>query len=127
LSAERSPEVRANLERAEESIAAAEKLSTAGHHDFAASRAYYAAFYAGTAALLGEELRFSKHSGVISGVHQHFNKTGRIPRSLSDDLKLLNELRIIGDYGEMQHVPEKEAVKAIAAAKRLVEALRKLC
>jgi len=51
---------------------------------------------------------------------------GRIPRSLSDDLKFLNELRIIGDYGEMQHVPEKEAAGAIAAAKRLVEALRKL-
>lgn len=42
-------------------------------------------------------------------------------------MKLLNELRIIGDYGEMQHVPEKEAEEAIAAAKRLVEALGKLC
>lgn len=127
MTVERSPEVRANLDRARESIDAAEKLLAAGHHDFAASRAYYAAFYVGTAALLDAGLRFSKHSGVISGVHQQFIKTGRIPRSLSADLKLLNELRIIGDYGEMQHVPEEEAERAIAAAIRLVEALGKLC
>lgn len=42
------PELVANLERAEESIRAAKLLLGAGHFDFAASRAYYAAFYAAT-------------------------------------------------------------------------------
>jgi len=45
-----------------------------------ASRAYYAAFYAATAALLCEELEFSKHSGVIAFIHREFVKTRRLDR-----------------------------------------------
>jgi len=56
-------EIAANLERAEHSIQAAKELAASGFYDFAASRAYYAAFYAATAALLDEGLEFSKHSG----------------------------------------------------------------
>lgn len=123
----RRAEIEANLSRARESIRAAEHLEKAGYHDFAASRAYYAGFYAATAALLAEDLRYSKHSGVISGVHQHFIKTGRVPRSLGRDLRLLHELRLLGDYGEVRHVPESEAAKAIQAAKRLVEGLATIC
>jgi len=37
-------EIAANLERAERSIAAAKKLAASRFYDFAASRAYYAAF-----------------------------------------------------------------------------------
>ncbi len=44
-------EITANLERAEESIAASGKLVEESYFDFAASRAYYAAFYAVSAAL----------------------------------------------------------------------------
>lgn len=56
-------EIAANLERAEQSIRASQDLSIKGYYDFAASRAYYAAFYAATAVLLNEGLDFSKHSG----------------------------------------------------------------
>jgi len=126
LTGDRRAEIDANLARAEESLKAARVLEASGHHDFAASRAYYAAFYAATAALLAADIRYKKHSGVIAGVHQHFIKPGRLPRSLGEDLRLLNELRLIGDYGEIQHVPAAEARKAIAAARRLVEALRKM-
>jgi hypothetical protein len=38
------PEVKAKQERAEESLRAAQLLYKAGHWDFAAARAYYAAF-----------------------------------------------------------------------------------
>lgn len=74
------PELVANLERAEESIRAAKLLFGAGHFDFAASRAYYAAFYAATAATLDEGLRFSQHKGVITATHQRFIKTGRLDK-----------------------------------------------
>jgi uncharacterized protein (UPF0332 family) len=59
-------EIAANLERAEKSIQAAKELAASGFDDFAASRAYYAAFYAATAALLNEGMEFSRHSGVIA-------------------------------------------------------------
>ena len=45
-------EIAANLERAEQSIQAAQQLASGGYYDFAASRAYYVAFYAATAVLL---------------------------------------------------------------------------
>ena len=70
-------EIVANLERAEKAIQAAQELASSAYYDFVASRAYYAVFYAATALLLCEELVFSKHSGVISSIHQNFVKTGR--------------------------------------------------
>ncbi len=41
---EHEQEIAANLERAEQSIQAAKDLAVKDYHDFAASRAYYAAF-----------------------------------------------------------------------------------
>ena len=47
-------EVVAYWERAEQSLEAARDLAAGGYYDIAASRAYYAAFYAATAVLLCE-------------------------------------------------------------------------
>ena len=52
MTPEYEQEIAANLERAEQSIQAAKDLTVKGYHDFAASRAYYAAFYGVTAVLL---------------------------------------------------------------------------
>lgn len=95
-------EIIANLERSEQSIQAAQMLAAAGYSDFAASRAYYAAFYAATAALLHEEFEFSKHSGVIAYVHRQFVRTGRLAKQCGQDLNWLFELRSIGDYGDIR-------------------------
>ena len=57
-------EIQANFERAAKAVEAAEKLLSEGYYDFAASRAYYAVFYAATALLLKEGVEFSKHNGV---------------------------------------------------------------
>ncbi len=120
------PEVEANMGRARESIEAARSLAGRGFHDFAASRAYYAAFYALTAVLLAEGLPFRKHGGAITSFHRHFVKTERLPESFGRDLRLLYELRLVGDYGETRHVPESEARKAISTAERFVDRLASL-
>lgn len=65
MTPEYEQEIASNLERAEQSIQAAKDLALKGYHDFAASRAYYAAFYGATAVLLNEGLDFSKHSGSL--------------------------------------------------------------
>ena len=57
-------EIDAHLARAEQSLAAAQALTSEAYYDFVASRAYYAA----TALLLSKELTFSKHSGVIASI-----------------------------------------------------------
>ena len=69
MTAPYGPEIAANWDRAERSLQAAQDLAASGYYDIAASRAYYAAFYAATAVLLGAGLAFSKHSGVIAAVH----------------------------------------------------------
>ena len=52
MSSMHSTEVIANMERAEQAVNAAQKLLLDEYYDFAASRAYYAVFYAASALLL---------------------------------------------------------------------------
>ena len=126
MTAEHTAEVTAYLERAEKSIQAARELFSGGYYDFVASRAYYAAFYAGTAVLLHEGLEFRKHSGVIASIHQRFVRTGKLSKEHGRDLNWLFELRGVGDYGAMVHVSRPDAEKAIGVAERFVSAARGL-
>lgn len=119
-------EIGANLERAAESLAAAKALYAAAFYGFAASRACYAAFHAATAALLRLGLRTGKHSGAIALVHQYLVKPGRLPDEHGKALSRLFELRAIADYGVTVRVQPDEALDAIQAAERLVEALSAL-
>ena len=119
-------EIAANLERAAQSIEAAKDLSGRGYYDFAASRAYYAVFYAATAVLLSEGLEVSKHTGVIASIHQRFIKTGKLSKEHGKDLNWLFELRSVGDYGGIAHVSRLQAEQAIEAAASLVDAMRAL-
>jgi uncharacterized protein (UPF0332 family) len=124
MNEDRSAEVDANLQRADESLAAAAELIEKGHYDIAASRAYYAAFYAASAVLLKRGHEFRKHSAVMAAVHQHLVKPGKLDPELGKLFSKLFEVRGIGDYGMTLHVPEEEARKAMAAAQSLVAGLR---
>jgi uncharacterized protein (UPF0332 family) len=120
---EQDREIAANLERAQEALDVARQMQVQGHHDFAASRAYYAAFYAATAALLYRQLQFRRHSGVIAAVHRDLVREGLLDRTLGRQLNWLFELRGVGDYGAADHVPEEDARRAVTAAEDLVAAL----
>ena len=119
-------EIVANLERAEMSIKAAKDLADGSFYDFAASRAYYAAFYSATAALLNEGLEFSKHSGVIASVHQRLVKTGKLDKEQGKDLTWLFELRNVGDYGVTVHVSQQDAERAIQVAESFLSVIKSL-
>ncbi|MBI3538289.1 MAG: HEPN domain-containing protein [Chloroflexi bacterium] len=117
-------EVAANLERAEQSIRAARDQAADGYYDFAASRAYYAAFYAATAALLSENVDMTKHSGVIASVHQRFVKTKKLNEEHGKNLNWLFELRNVGDYGATAHVSQSDAERAIQVAESFLNAIK---
>lgn len=119
-------EIAANLERAEKSIQAAKELATSGFYDFAASRSYYAAFYAATAALLDEGLEFSKHSGVIASIHQRLVKTGKLDKEQGKELNWLFELRNVGDYGVTIHVSQQDTERAIRVAENFLRIIKSL-
>lgn len=69
-------EIVALMRRAERSLRSTRNLLDDGDHDFAISRAYYAMFYAAIAALLSQDIKRSKHSGVIAAFAQHLVKSG---------------------------------------------------
>ncbi len=119
-------EIAANLERAEQSIQAAKDLAIKGYHDFAASRAYYAAFYGATAVLLSEGLDFSKHSRVIASNHQRFVKTGKLSKEQGKDLNWHFEIRNVGDYGGTVPVSPAQTERAIQAAESCLRAVKSL-
>ena len=119
-------EIAANLERAEKSIQAATELAASGFYDFAASRAYYAAFYAATAVLLDEGLEFSKHSGVIASIHQRLVKTGKLDKEQGKELNWLFELRNVGDYGVTIHVSQQDAERAVQVAENFLSVIKSL-
>jgi len=119
-------EVAALWRRAEESLAAAEGLLRNGFPDFAASRSYYAVFYAASALHLSAGRRFRKHSGVIAHIHRDYVREGRLPPEIGRILSELADLRDVGDYGVMVHVEPDDAEAAIARARRFLDALKPL-
>ena len=85
-------------QKTQESLRAAKLLSQQGYYDFAASRGYYAMFYAAEAALLSQGLSFSKHSAVVAAFRQHLARQERVPRHLHRCLLDAFDLWMVGDY-----------------------------
>ncbi len=92
------PEIERLLERARESLDVARQIFDGEHYGFAASRAYYAMFYATEAALLSKGLSFSRHSAVIAAFGQHFAREGLLSAELHSNLQNAFEQRSLGDY-----------------------------
>lgn len=86
------------LNKARRSLAAARRLLNEGDSDIAASRAYYAMFYAATALLDSRGLSFKRHSALIAAFGKEFTATGVLPKELHKHLASAENARHIGDY-----------------------------
>ncbi len=109
-------------ERAKKALAVAKAVSTLDP-DSAASRAYYAAFYAVSARFVIDGKAFRKHSAVEAAVHRDLVKAGIWPTELGQGYSHLSETRSIGDYGELEHVSEESAAEAIQIAGEILSAI----
>ncbi|MBT0651427.1 HEPN domain-containing protein [Geomobilimonas luticola] len=116
--------VRELLEKAEQSIGAAELLVKDSYIDFGASRAYYAMFYTIEALLLSRDLSFSKHSAVIAAFGKEFVKAGIFDNRFHRYILDAFDLRNAGDYGAINAVSEEKARQTIREARELLEAVR---
>lgn len=105
-----------------ESLETAREIEANEHHGFAASRAYYAMFYAAKAALLHAGLQFSKHSAVLAHFNSVFVKQGVFPRDIFKAFQKAFNLRTQGDYG-VTPVAEEEAVRVIRDAEEFVRTI----
>jgi uncharacterized protein (UPF0332 family) len=91
--------------------------------DTAASRAYYAAFYAVSALLALKDRTFRKHTAVESAVHRDLVRTGLWSEKLGEDYSRLARLRGTADYGDDQHASFKDAAEALCAAEDILNAV----
>jgi len=113
-------------QRAQEALRATGTLLAAGFPDFAAARAYYAAFYAVSALLLAEGKTFRSHRGVVALLHRDYVRPGRLPMDMGRILSTLSDLRSVGDYGGAAHVSHAAANMALREAQQFLEAIRSL-
>ena len=88
--------------------------------DAAASRAYYAAFYAVSAHFALDGQSFVKHSALEAAVHRDLVKPGIWDASLGRAYSRLVLLRSRGDYGAGQHVSREDAFEAIEIASQIL-------
>lgn len=120
-------ELRTLIDKATRSLQASQELFALGHFDFAASRAYYALFYASEALLLRKGLKFSKHTAIISGIFDHCVQPGDLPRTYHQTLHLAFKLRQRGDYVSDPPITREIAAKLIHdVQEQIAFALRKL-
>jgi uncharacterized protein (UPF0332 family) len=120
-----NPKQEALLRKAARSIISAEKQLRDGDADFAASRAYYAMFYAAEAALLGEGFVYKKHSAVIAGFAEVFTRTGKLPEHLHRYFMDAQNARLSGDYMSEMEVSTEEVQVHIDHAREFVTTITK--
>jgi uncharacterized protein (UPF0332 family) len=109
------------LLKARQSLSAARVLLDSGYPEYAASRAYYTMFYIASAFLAGEGMSFSKHSAVISAFGRDFVSTGRVSVEFHRFLIKAQEMRNVGDYGDIDEVSASEATVQIVRAEQFLE------
>lgn len=119
-------QLRSMLSKSRRSLKAAQAHLTEADFDFAASRAYYAAFYAMEAALLTKGLTCSTHGGVLTTFSERFIKTGVLPGEFGAKAARLFRERQIGDYEFDVSVTGPAAEQDVAAAADMVDAIARL-
>lgn len=93
--------------------------------DSAASRAYFAAFHALTAAFALRGQTFSKHTAIRAALHRELIQAGLLTSELGKDYDWLADLREAGDYGGIAQVSVDSAQMAVEKAGAFVEALQR--
>jgi uncharacterized protein (UPF0332 family) len=110
------------MSRARRSLSAARLLLEAGNADFAASRAYYAMFYAAEALLLSRGLAFSRHAAVVAEFGREFVRSGELAAEYGRSLRDALEERIVADYHAGDDFPATRARHVLARPEAFVAA-----
>ena len=113
------------MRMAEEAIASARADIDAGRRRSAINRAYYAAFYAVSAVLLGRNRHFVKHAGVHTALHRDLVHTGLLAAKHGKAYDELFEIRLIADY-TVTGIDADQATRSLRQAEAIVEEMRTL-
>lgn len=117
-------EVAKLMEKAEHALEVAQKLLTDGYPADAASKIYYAMFYAAQALLRAEDIDVVKHSAVEAAIGYYFAKPGRIDAKYHRMLLDARKIREIADYDIQEEIVEPVASLKVADGKQFLVAVR---
>ena len=102
------------------------ELLKAGYAPDAASKVYYAMFYAAQALLKSEGINVVKHSAVESAFGHHFAKPGRIDPKYHRMLINARKIREMVDYDLEEEIVEPVASLKIEEGRAFVDAIKNL-
>lgn len=111
------------IDKAHRSLEAARVLLREEDLGAVSSKSYYAVFHMLQAALLTEELSFSKHLTVINAFSNQFIKKGIFPKEFSKEIKRLKRNREVGDYEYLKVIQKEEAEEDLKSAEKIVGAI----
>jgi uncharacterized protein (UPF0332 family) len=117
-------EVRKLLEKSAHALEVAEALMSDGYPSDAASKIYYAMFYAAQALLKSEGIDVLKHSAVESAIGYHFAKAGRIDPKYHRMLIDARKIREIADYDIQEEIVEPVASLKVEEGKSFLKAIK---
>lgn len=118
--------LRAAMAKADEKFDRATRDLAEGFPGDAASRAYYAAFHAVTAALASRGLSFSSHRETIGAFARELVNKGLFPPGTTQKMQNLLDDRHIADYALQRNIDVQTAAEDIEAARAIVEECRKI-
>ena len=113
------------MRRSEESLEAARIMNENGMLGFAMNRIYYAMFYAVQAALISEDVSFSKHGQVKAYMNRRLVKSGILPMSLGRVYNKAFEYRQKFDYVDFAEPDQKLVESYLTEAREFIDAIRR--
>lgn len=118
-------EARQFLKKADHPLEVAESLLADGYHSDAASKIYYAMFYAAQALLKSEGIDVIKHSAVESAFGYYFAKPGRVDVKYHRMLIDARKIREIADYDIQEEVVQPAVTLKLEEGKAFVTMIKK--
>jgi len=111
------------FQKAKDTLAEAEGISTLRYWNAVANRLYYSCFYMTNALLIQNNYSAQSHSGVIHLFGLHFIRTGIISKDAGKLYSRLFELRHTGDYDDLFNLTEEDVVPLIPLAHKFLDEL----
>jgi len=121
----RRQNINAEMERADEALAAATLLFENGYINDAISRLYYFILYNVRALLLSKDLEPRSHDGAIRLLGLHFIKSGLMSKSTAQVFSKLMKYREEADYNPISIFAKEDFVAFQEEAASLATAIKK--
>lgn len=118
--------IRRLIEKAEQAIASAGQVLSAGDAGLATNRVYYACFYAASAVLLERRLQFVKHTGLRAALHQHLVRPGVLAAEMGRFYDTAFSERHEADYNAMANFDQQIVRQRIGQAQQFVTIMKSL-